>query len=254
MKNYQILPGAEPFFFPGGPVGCLLIHGFTGTPKEMRPLGEYLANQGYSVLGIRLAGHATNIKDMRRTQWKDWLTSIEDGMNQLKSFTKEIYFCGLSMGGILTLLSAARYQPAGAIALSTPFALPKDWKLNIINLIKWLIPEIAKDEDEWFDPKLSLGHISYEKFPTYGIAELQRLIHVTCSSLSSIICPVLLIQSLNDKTVPADHITKYYDRIPSETKEKIMIKNSGHIITCDSERRFVFDSINKFIRSNSRFV
>jgi hypothetical protein len=53
-------PSTEPFYFPGNEIGCLLIHGFTGTPKEMRWMGEYLARQGYSVLGVRLAGHATS--------------------------------------------------------------------------------------------------------------------------------------------------------------------------------------------------
>ena len=254
MNNHRILPGAEPFFFPGGPVGCLLVHGFTGTPKEMRLLGEYLASQGYTVLGIRLAGHATRIEDMNHTKWEDWLTSVEDGINLLRSCTKELYVCGLSMGGILTLLSAARNQLDGAIALSTPFALPHDWKLNFIDFIKRIIPVVAKDEDEWHNPHLGEGHLSYAQYPTYGIAELAKLLSVTHHSLSNITCPVLLINSQDDKTVPTDHITQYYDLIPSETKEKIMIKDSGHIITCDSERRFVFDSINKFILNNSRCV
>ncbi|NTV37277.1 MAG: carboxylesterase, partial [Anaerolineaceae bacterium] len=53
---------AEPFLLPGGKVGCLLIHGFTGTPKEMRWWGEDLAGRGYTVLAPRLAGHATTPK------------------------------------------------------------------------------------------------------------------------------------------------------------------------------------------------
>ena len=57
----QIIPTTEPFFFQGdsSKPACLLIHGFTGTPKEMRWMGEYLFRQGYTCLGIRLAGHAT---------------------------------------------------------------------------------------------------------------------------------------------------------------------------------------------------
>ncbi|MBI1854527.1 MAG: carboxylesterase, partial [Chloroflexi bacterium] len=65
----QIIPTAEPFFLPGSKTGCLLIHGFTGAPKEMRWMGEYLADKGYSVLGVRLAGHATRPEDMIRSNW-----------------------------------------------------------------------------------------------------------------------------------------------------------------------------------------
>ena len=55
-----IIPGSEPFYLPGGSTGCLLLHGFSATPEEMRPLGEFLASKGYSVIGVRLAGHATH--------------------------------------------------------------------------------------------------------------------------------------------------------------------------------------------------
>ena len=61
----MIIPTAEPFYLPGNNIGCLLVHGFTGAPKEMRWMGEFLGNQGYTVLGIRLAGHATTPEDMR---------------------------------------------------------------------------------------------------------------------------------------------------------------------------------------------
>ena len=50
----DIIPGAEPFFYRGGPIGALLIHGFTGAPKEMRLLAEALAAEGLTVLGVRL--------------------------------------------------------------------------------------------------------------------------------------------------------------------------------------------------------
>lgn len=56
----QIIPTTEPFFFQGGRTGVLLLHGFTGTPKEVRWMGEDLQKHGYTVLGIRLHGHATH--------------------------------------------------------------------------------------------------------------------------------------------------------------------------------------------------
>ncbi len=38
MSEYPIIPGAEPFSSSGGPVGVLVLHGFTGNPSSMRPL------------------------------------------------------------------------------------------------------------------------------------------------------------------------------------------------------------------------
>ena len=102
----QIIPTTEPFFFQGDPSkpACLLTHGFTGTPKEMRWMGEYLNAQGYTCLGVRLAGHATDPEDMIRSQYTDWMNSVEDGYHLLRGLSDDIIFVGLSMGSVLSLL------------------------------------------------------------------------------------------------------------------------------------------------------
>ena len=120
----EIIATAEPFLFPGSRTGCLLIHGFTGTPKEMRWMGEYLAKEGYSVLGVRLAGHATRPEDMIRSRWTDWVTSVEGGYHILRGLADHIYLIGLSLGGSLALLSQSGYPnlPGAAYAaINTDF-------------------------------------------------------------------------------------------------------------------------------------
>src|SRR5436309_331310 len=59
----------DAFSLPGSrPLGCLLVHGFTGTPEEMRPLGEALAARGFPVHAVRLAGHGTDVAELARTR------------------------------------------------------------------------------------------------------------------------------------------------------------------------------------------
>jgi esterase/lipase len=87
-----IVPESEPFFFPGGTTGCLLLHGFSSTPGEMRPFGKYLAEKGFAVLGVRLAGHATHPNDLKRTRWIDWLFHQQRNMvfEVVKKFLDDI--------------------------------------------------------------------------------------------------------------------------------------------------------------------
>ena len=59
-----LMPGAEPYSHDGGDTGVLLLHGFTSSPKSMKPWGEFLASHGYTVRGPRLPGHGTRWQDM----------------------------------------------------------------------------------------------------------------------------------------------------------------------------------------------
>jgi carboxylesterase len=87
-----IVPESEPFFLPGEATGCLLLHGFSAMPGEMRPLGEYLAETGFTVLGIRLTGHATHPNDLEQTRWIDWLFHPQRNMvfEVVKKFLEDI--------------------------------------------------------------------------------------------------------------------------------------------------------------------
>src|SRR5512146_2277882 len=103
MIDPLIVSNAEPFFFPGGTTGCILLHGFTSMPEEMRLAGEYLHDRGYSVLGVRLAGHGTHPDDLARICWRDWLVSVEEGLAVLRGMCSRIFIIGQSMGGMVAL-------------------------------------------------------------------------------------------------------------------------------------------------------
>src|SRR6185436_13093627 len=153
----QIIPTAEPFLLKGdsSKPACLLIHGFTGTPKEMRWMGEYLNQQGYTCLGIRLTGHATHPEDMIRSRWTDWLASVEDGYHLLCGLTDDIFLVGLSMGGILSLLLSTQLKVKGVIAMSTPSRLPTDYPIWLLKLVSPVIRYRPKTREVpgsgWFD-------------------------------------------------------------------------------------------------------
>ena len=57
LHNPQL--DGDPFWFEGGPIGVLLVHGFTATPVEVRRLADRLNAQGYTVAGPLMAGHGT---------------------------------------------------------------------------------------------------------------------------------------------------------------------------------------------------
>lgn len=246
-SSYTI-PTAEPFFFIGDQIGCLLVHGFTGTPKEMSWLGEDLARRGHTVLGIRLAGHATKPEDMIRTRWQDWLLSVEDGINILRGCTKKQIIIGLSLGGVLTLLAASRYPMAGAIAISTPCDLPKDPRLPFAGFFALIQPRISKGASDFQDKQAEKLHVDYPFYPTKSILQLIGVLKEMRSALPGVKAPALLVQSKNDHAIPAESMDYLFDHINSEIKQKLWVENSGHVVIREPDRFTVFEAISKFIK------
>src|ERR1700690_417761 len=248
----QTIARAEPFLFSGSKAGCLLIHGFTGTPKEMRWMGEYLAEQGYSVLGVRLAGHATHPEDMIRSRATDWIASVEDGYQLLRSLADHVYLIGLSMGGVLSLLMSTQLDVRGVVGISTPYQLPKDWRLNYLEFLSLFQPYLPKGKSPpgsgWFDQEAKKEHVSYPQNPVRSIGELNKLITQMRAALPHVKVPVLLIHSKDDRYVLPENLERIYqDLIGIQDKTKFYITESGHVVTRDSARRQAFKAVREFI-------
>jgi carboxylesterase len=248
MQQTLTIPSAEPFFLPGGRTGCLLLHGFTGTPKEMRMLGNSLVAAGYTVLAPRLFGHATSPEAMSRARWQDWLASVEDGMNLLKGCTDRQVVMGLSMGGVLSLLAAARYEFTGVVTFSAPSQMPSDPRSFLLPLIGWLNLHINKGKPDWRNAEAASDHVDYPYYPSRAIVELKKLINMMREELSAVTIPALLVQSRQDTSIPADSMQTLFSQINSRDKSKFWVENSGHVIIREPEREKIFAEVKSFLK------
>ena len=116
-----LLPGAEAYAHEGGPVGALVVHGFTGSPRSMRPWGEQLADAGLTVSVPRLPGHGTRWQDMSVTRWDDWYAEVDRSFTTLRDRCEQVFAMGLSMGGSLCLrLAEQRPDEVGGLVLVNP--------------------------------------------------------------------------------------------------------------------------------------
>jgi carboxylesterase len=247
----EIMRRGEPFFFPGNRTGCLLIHGFTGTPKEMRGLGENLASMGYSVHAPRLFGHATDPNDLIRARWPDWVASTLDGFHLLRNICDHIVVLGLSMGGTLSLYLAARLPISGVVAMSTPFKTPH----TLVGPMRPIIPLLSrfwrfagKGPPDWIDQLAFKEHIDYPAYPVRGGAEIHDLQAEMRQGLAQISMPVLLIYSKLDQSVTEEHGQNIKRNLTSAETEILWLENSGHVITDDADRQLVYTSAANFVK------
>lgn len=220
-------------------------------------MGEYLHQQGYTCLGVRLAGHATDPEDMVRSRWTDWTASVEDGYHLLCGVTDDIFLVGLSMGGVLSLLMSTRLNVKGVIAMSTPSQLPGDhnyptWFLQLISLFVKYQPKTSKDKvpgSGWFDKTAWQDHVSYPENPVRSAAELKKLILAMRATLPKIRVPVLLMHSRDETYVSPQSIEHIYAELTNVSdKTKLYLTGSGHVLTRDASCEQVFQAAAEFIQ------
>jgi carboxylesterase len=248
MNSILTMPTAEPFFIPGGKIGCLLVHGFTGTLKEMRMLADSLAKDKYTILAVRLAGHATTLQDMERSNWRDWLASVEDGLNLLKGCTDQQVVMGLSMGGVLSLMAAARYDVKGVVTFSAPCGLPPDPRAKFLTILAWLVRYVGKGKPDWQNPDAIKDHAEYNRYPTRSILQLRKIINVMLKDLPAVKVPILMVQSHDDQSIPTDSMDTIFAKISSTDKTKMWVDHSGHVVIEEPAREQIFAATKQFIR------
>ncbi|HNO32101.1 MAG TPA: alpha/beta fold hydrolase [Anaerolineales bacterium] len=248
-----IIKSTEPFFLPGNRTGILLIHGFTGTPKEMRWMGEYLNRElGYTCLGVRLAGHATRPKDMIRSRWTDWTASVEDGYHLLRCTVDRIYFVGLSMGGALSLLMSTQLEVSGVVTLSAPYEIPEPhpaWQIQLYSYFRAYMPKTKEAPGAgWFDKEAYKDHVSYPLNPIRSAAELKVLLERMRAALPRVTVPVYMIHSKDDRYVTPENMDYIYAGLVHATdKTKAYVTGSGHVVTKDAARGQAFEMARNFI-------
>ncbi|MGI6226817.1 MAG: alpha/beta hydrolase [Peptococcales bacterium] len=235
----------SPFHFPGNNIGCLLIHGFTGSPGEMRPLGEHLHNKGYTVKGVLLPGHGTCVRDLAKTNWQNWYSEVVTGYNELKKQCEKLFVIGLSMGGALALhLAANKNINGGIVSICTPIFLAKQ-KAYLAPYLQYFIKYSRKKS---YTNK-NYKSFWYDQYPISCTASLVKSLPIIKKELKSITNPILIIQSSLDKTVKPESAQYIYDNIGSKEKRLYWLNNSGHIATLDTERNKVFLWTEDFIKS-----
>lgn len=264
MDKIRLLPAAEPFYYPGNDIGCLMVHGVTGTPFELHWLGEHLNKQGYTVFGPRLAGHATELDALKGIRWQEWYADVLAGYMMLRRQCRVVIPVGLSMGGALVLLLASQEQVGGVVALSAPYEIndPRLKLLPLAPLLDRFMTEKAQDDaDLRFEERVKseqerrgekpTGHPNYDKWSVPAIRELLKMLEHVREGLPTISAPSLLIHSKRDRTVPFRNLDLTYNAIGSADKQKLILEESGHCVAEDMEAGEVFAATSAFIAKHT---
>lgn len=222
--------------------GCLLIHGFTATPWELKELGKYLFSKNITVYGVLLEGHGTTPQELDKTTWQDWYKSAEEGLDLLSYLADDVYVCGQSAGASLAIMLAEENDFAGIISIASPIYL-KDERAYLAFLLApfnlYFKNKNLKEEDK--------GHY-YEIRSAKSIAEVVKLVREQKKILNKITLPILIVQSRNDTRIKTESAEYIYDNIGSLDKQTLIVNAPEHVLTTGEDNEGVFESIKNFIK------
>lgn len=236
----------------------LVVHGFTGSPFEMRLLGEALAARGFAVDGVKLAGHAGTTRELARTTWHDWYQSAAEALDRLRDRVggKRVAVVGLSMGGLLALeLARLRGDALAAICvMSAPLWLPPQAEkfsqvMGRLPLVRSLaLPKLAgSDIRDKVMKQRNHDAVPRAGMPLPALASLVELGAHLRDKLGDVKTPTLLIHSERDHTVPYDCMDAIANRLGTAAYKKVTLRESFHVITLDVERDRVFDEVAAWV-------
>lgn len=245
----ELDPG--PFFLEGGSTGVLLIHGFTGSPPEMRLVGDYLHERGLTVSAPLLPGHGTRVEEMNQCRWSDWTEHAGEALAHLRARCSSVFVGGLSMGSLITIHLAAHHDLMGAM-LYSPAVKIANPLIYLTPLVKYIIPKRSKSgESDLSDPVADQRTWSYDAFPTSAAHELLKLSHRSRALLPRVTCPLLIIHSTGDEMIQSDSAEYAFQRAGSADKAMVTLHHSGHVITVDGEWEKVAERSYDFIRARA---
>ena len=234
------------FYWPGGPVGVLLVHGFTATVAEVRLLAETLYRSGYTVAAPLLPGHYTHPRDLNRVRWQDWISAVEEMYLRLKAECDRVVVGGESTGGIISIYLAAQHPEIAALLLYAPTLRLTMRPIDKLRLylsspfIAWIPKSNLDSNDLWQ---------GYPVNPLKGVIQLLKLQNQVRPLLEKIDQPTLIVQGRLDETVHPEVPEIIYNTIHSKVREKHWMSESGHCVILEPERQEIFEITLRFLET-----
>ncbi|WP_367616508.1 alpha/beta hydrolase [Corallococcus exercitus] len=248
-----------PFALGRGPDACLLLHGFTGSPWEVRPLGEALAARGMRVVAPRLPGHGTTPEAMLDVDYRDWQACADDALASLSGY-RRVFVAGLSMGALLALRLAA-HQPEAvhALALVAPAIRFRGARMALVRqlcrtpLLEWTTPWVDKGGTDISDPKTLAQAPVLPAFPVARLRDLCTLQDLAVVDASRVRCPVLVATAEQDHVVDPEGGRWLARRMTASPAVRLVAYPEGfHIIPRDVCGARLAEEVGDFLQPSGR--
>ncbi|MEX2598338.1 MAG: alpha/beta fold hydrolase [Dehalococcoidia bacterium] len=252
FRNLKVFasPDHRPFRWEGGQPAALLVHGFPGTPADVRPLGKSLHAAGWTVDAPLLPGFGPDLATLPDRSYAEWVDAVASRVDLLKQDHSPVVVLGHSMGGALSLLTTTLVHADGQILLAPywrfgqpihhllwPVLRPfvRRWrplkKANfqdprVRNSVLRMLPDIDLD-----DPRAQ-DELRRFVVPTHLLDQLRRLGGVAYAAARRSRVRTLVVQGTRDRLVHPAATAKLFLRLANPAPLEL-VDGSHNVIKPD---------------------
>ncbi len=224
--------------------GCLLLHGFTGSPDEVRPLASHLQHEtDWLIHTPTLPGHGS-AESLTDVDWEDWQTFAERACEAFLQRCAALSVIGFSMGGLLAAHLAARYPIERLVLLSAPVFYPHPRQM--LEDAKTIVSEKPDQHPALYQDWRRYRH-KIKTTPLRAVFQFRKLVKHLRPRLPLIDVPVLIVQGKKDNVVKPSSAEYIYRQVQSEEKNILYLNDSKHLVCHGPDRQALFAAVEKFL-------
>ncbi len=235
----------KPFFLKGGERAVLLLHSFTSNARDVRQLGKFLNDNGFSCFAPVYDGHGLSPEQLISTHPIDWWKSVEEGYHYLnREGYSQIVVVGISLGGVLALNVGQTFKVNGIITMSVPYR-------RAVNTLKDRLLNYARayKQFEGKDKKQISHEIEeLEKSSSKCLVDFKNYIDTTMKSLHKVKQPIRIMYGELDEPLYKESAIYIYDRVCTNNRSIQSYPNSGHLMTLGNEQAIIHQDILSFLK------
>jgi esterase/lipase len=229
---------------------CFLLHGVGGSPREMRELGSYLFQQGFTAYAMRLpldippdaaarrivGSSARGRKHILGRRGGDgvngWSVCVSEAsivLDTLLSYNPSTYLIGFSFGATIALNLLSIHPVKGAILIAPALFPVSSGRSLAFRLVRKMLPVAARR----MAPRQST---------------VLELVERTRADLGPIETPICVMHAADDPIVSAKGLAALKAASRSALSRFVLFESGGHVLIGGERAREVFASCADFIK------
>ncbi|PRO65694.1 carboxylesterase [Alkalicoccus urumqiensis] len=225
-------------------IGCLIVHGFTGTPQEVEDIREYFAEKLWLVYTPELPGHDGTKESLKAASYQEWVYKAQIALEELLERCDKVYVIGFSMGGVIAGYLAANY-PVDKLVLISSAAYYLNPKQLAEDLSGWVLEGIRGELEE--DDVYQFYRDKVMRTPISATFEFAKLVRKLRAAFHHVTVPVLIVQGEKDGLVPARSARYIYEQIKSEDKQLFFMEEAKHYIWYSDQKDTFLTELDRFL-------